>query len=228
MSSSAPLASELRLAFHGKTRYVRPMFPDAKWLDALKLPIKAKIAIALACGALFYLFKVKALILGPLDGYITPGLPIALVLFAVLVAVDGFEWLAKPLAQRRRTSLMAARRAVRAKEREDEQDAARLMILQRLNHLSREEIRYVTDSLEKNTPTFYTYVYAGPVGVLQAKGLIWSTGGTHNQDHYPFSFHDFVWQELLGRRDEFIAKESVFKEAEAEADRAARGRGRFG
>jgi hypothetical protein len=57
------------------------------------------------------------------------------------------------------------------------------------------------------------------------KGLVWTPGGTHHQDYYPFSFHDFVWAVLLERKDEFLAKEEKHKRAEA-AEREAQQRRR--
>jgi hypothetical protein len=52
------------------------------------------------------------------------------------------------------------------------------------------------------------------------KGLVWTPGGQHHQDHYPFSFYDFVWEKLLERKEEFIAKDEAYKRAE-EAEKLA-------
>jgi hypothetical protein len=54
--------------------------------------------------------------------------------------------------------------------------------------------------------------------------LVWTTGGTHHQDHYPFSFHDFVWKVLLERKDEFLAKEAQHRKAEEGRKKAERQR----
>src|SRR5262245_6892686 len=69
--------------------YVPHMFPDAKWLDALKLPVRLKLAVAAACGALLYLFKAGAVTVGPLDTLVSALLLIAIVVFAILVIFDG-------------------------------------------------------------------------------------------------------------------------------------------
>lgn len=37
---------------------------------------------------------------------------------------------------------------------------------------------------------------------------------------YPFSFHDFVWEALLERKDEFVAKDVGHKRAEEERKKA--------
>jgi hypothetical protein len=68
----------------------------------------------------------------------------------------------------------------------------------------------------------HTYVYSPPVSVLQGKRLVWTPGGAHHQDYYPFSFHDFAWRTLLERKDEFIAKDEEHKRAEEEWKRAER------
>jgi hypothetical protein len=77
-------------------------------------------------------------------------------------------------------------------------------------------------TLRDGSPSFYTYVYSPPVSVLQGKGLVWTPGGTHHQDHYPFSFHDFAWHVLVKRNDEFIAKHAEFKRVEEERKKAER------
>lgn len=83
------------------------MFPDAKWLDALKLPIKIKVAVFLSCGILFGLFKKNLLSFGALDPYIITSLIISAVVFGVLAAVDVAAWCIKPLTEKRRQSQLA-------------------------------------------------------------------------------------------------------------------------
>jgi hypothetical protein len=118
-----------------------------------------------------------------------------------------------PVRDKQRQSALASRRALRHKEKEEQLTAQRNQIVARLDHLSEEEIRYIADSLRKGSPTFYSYVHSPPVSILRGKGLVWTPGGTHHQDHYPFSFHDFVWEQLLERKDEFLAKDEERKRA---------------
>jgi hypothetical protein len=68
-------------------------------------------------------------------------------------------------------------------------------------------------------------VHHGPVALLCGKKLAWTPGGQHHQDHYPFTFHDFVWKAMLARKDEFIAKDVEFKR-QAAAENAAQTRRR--
>ena len=81
-------------------------------------------------------------------------------------------------------------------------------------------MQILVKALEGGSPTFYDYVYSPPITMLQAKHVVWTPGGAHNQDHYPFCISDFVWEELQRRRDEFLEKEKAFK-AEEEANRRA-------
>jgi hypothetical protein len=78
----------------------------------------------------------------------------------------------------------------------------------------------VAECLRKGTPTFYTYVYSPASAMLVSKGLAWTPSTRHNQDNYPFSFNDFVWNELCRRKDELIERDNNFKR-EAKVAQAA-------
>ena len=193
------------------------MLPDVKWLEALKLPLRAMLGIALSSGALLLLDQLGMLDLGVFGPIVRPIVIAVCVVFSVLSLVGIVDLLLVPLRDERRQSRLSARRAVRRKEKEEQRAEAETRALAGLDHLSEEEIRYVANCLRKGTPSFYTYVHSPPVSTLQGKGLVWTPGGTHNQDHYPFSFHVFVWEALLARKDEFIAKDDEHKRAEEAA-----------
>jgi hypothetical protein len=201
------------------------MIPDPKWLDALKLPLKVTVAVALAASMLFALDWKSVLDLGPLGAFARPVLIIIAVVFWILTIVGLIDYFLAPFREKRRQDTLSARRAVRRKEQEEQRHAQRAVVLARLDHLSAEEIRYVADSLREGSPTFYTYVHSPPVTMLQGKGLVWTPGGTHHREYYPFSFHDFVWSVLLDRKEEFLAKEEKQKRAEAAKKEAERRRG---
>jgi hypothetical protein len=207
--------------------YPFEMILDPKWLDALKLPLKATIGIALSSGLLLYLDLRHLLDLGPLGAFTRPILIILSVVFTVLSVVGILDQLLLPLREKRQQSVLAARRAIRRKEEEEQIAAEREQVIARLDHLSKEEIRYVAGCLRNGSPSFYTYVFSPPVSMLQGKQLVWTPGGQHHQDHYPFSFHDSVWKELLARKEEFIAKDDEHKRAEETAKQAERQRRRY-
>ncbi len=203
------------------------MLPDPKWLDILKLPLPATIAVALSSTALFVLDIMGLFNLGPLNDYTRPVLIFAMVMAWVLTLVRLFDLLVlAPLSEKRREEILSTRRAVRRDEKREELAEQRQVVLARLDHLSAQEIHYVAKCLRDESPTFYTYVHSPPVTMLQGKQLVWTPGGTHHQDHYPFSFYDYVWETLLERQDEFQNKDDEHKraeEAKKEAQRRKRG-----
>lgn len=199
------------------------MFPDAKWLDALKLPIKLKLAIIAACGTVYYLLQVDAITLGPLDAIVSTLLLVAVVVFGIVVLFDAGAWVFQPLAEKRRLTLLAKRRKALREEKEIARDEQRTAILKQLDQLSRWEVKLITEVLEGGSPTFYHYVHSPAVTMLQAKHLVWTPGGPHHQDHYPFNVADFVWDELQARKDEFLEKEEAFKAEEQANKRAGKG-----
>jgi hypothetical protein len=200
---------------------------DAKWLEFFKLPLKAAIAVAMATGALLALVITHILDLGAFGAVALPILIIAAVSSVAMAIVGGANALLAPFREKRKVSALELRRAVRRREDDERREHARVSVLGRLNHLSKEEIAVVAKALRDGSPTFYTYVFSPPAAILQGKGLVWSTGSTHHQDHYPFSFHDFVWEALLERKDEFIEKDAQHKRAEEERKNAERRNRRY-
>lgn len=106
---------------------------------------------------------------------------------------------------------------MKSKEKEEKTIEAERKAIARLDHLSRDEIYYVSEALVKGSQTIYTYYHAPAMGSLQGKGLIWLSRQQHNKDYFPFTFHDFVWAELLRRKDEFLEKEKEHIRAEKDA-----------
>ncbi|KVC52569.1 hypothetical protein WS58_03380 [Burkholderia pseudomultivorans] len=146
------------------------------------------------------------------------------VVFTAMAIVGSVHTLFAPFREKHKQSALEQRRAIRRKEQDERREEAQEAAIGRLDYLSREEIAVVVKALSNGSPTFYTYVFSPPVSMLQGKGLVWTTGGTHHQDHYPFSFHDFVWKVLLERKDEFMAKEAQHRKAEEERKKAERQR----
>jgi hypothetical protein len=124
--------------------------------------------------------------------------------------------------------MLTKRRAIRRKEEEEKLAQRRATIIASLDHLSAEELEYVAKCLREGTPTFYAYFFSSPLGALQNKELIWAARGSYDRDYFPHSFHDFVWEALLARKEEFIAKDDenkrLKKETEAREARERLGR----
>jgi len=184
------------------------MYPDAKWLEALKLPLKATISIAITSSALL-IFDFNGLLdLGPVSTFSRPLLIGAAVLASTLSVVGVVEHLLSPLRHKRKMSMLRLRRAVRREEAEEHRGVREAQTLGQLDHLSKEEVAYVAKCIRDGSPSFYTYVFSPPVATMQGKRLVWTPGGQHHQDRYPFSFYNFVWEAILAREDEFLEKDA--------------------
>jgi hypothetical protein len=104
-------------------------------------------------------------------------------------------------------TLLSARRELRRADQERTRSETEARVLKRLDYLSKEEIRIAANCLRKNEQSFTAWAYNSHVANLIAKDLVRAPGGTYHRDNYPNFFADFVWQALLARRDEFVAKD---------------------
>ncbi|KFX26657.1 hypothetical protein [Ralstonia solanacearum] len=189
-------------------------------LEFLKLPLRTAVAVAIASGALLALVFTHILDLGPIGPFALPVLIIAAVVSAAIAIVGIAQAVLDPFREKRKQSTLKQRRAILRQEQDERRQQAQESAIAQLDHLSKEEIAVVAKALRDGSPSFYTYVFSPPVSMLQGKRLVWTPGGQHHQDYYPFSFHDFVWKVLLERKDEFLAKEAEHKKAEEERKRA--------
>jgi hypothetical protein len=120
---------------------------------------------------------------------------------------------------------LSERHNLRRADREREAAEHQAAVLRRLDYLSKDELSIIASCLRKNERTFLTYANSPPVGNMMASGFVGTPGGAYHRDHYPYYFGDFVWEELLRRRDEFIAKDDENKrQAAREEEAALRGR----
>ena len=187
------------------------IIPDAKWLDAFKLPLRAMVGVALACCALLWLDIAKHIDLS-IFGDLTKPLIVVITVVAGALSVSGIcALIYDTVRAKNKRGALAARKNDREKEAEEQSNAAKVVALDSLNYLNFEELRYLADCLRKGNQSFTTWVHSSFASTLVAKGLIYTPGGTHHQDHYPFSITDFAWKELLRRKDEFTARDDANK-----------------
>jgi hypothetical protein len=191
-------------------------------INALKLP--ARIIAGLFLASLLVLISdyFAVINLAELDPLARPLTILAAVVFGALsfaelsgVGYDAFM-------QRRKRTLLAARREIRRAERARDLAEYQAQVLKRLDYLSVREIAYVADCLRKNEQSFLAYANSGALSNMMARGLVGSPGGEHHRDYYPYYFADFVWQALLARKDEFIEKDNEHKRREEAAKRERR------
>ncbi len=156
-------------------------------------------------------------------GQLAKPIVIALAVLSGSLSITGVGAFVKDqLTNRRKMSLLAARRQLKLQETESRRAKAEAAALDRIDHLSSQEIRYLANCLRKDSQSFYTYVHSSSVTTLMGKGLVYTPGGTHNQDHYPFTISDFAWKALLARKDEILARDNKNRKKEQEEKRRGR------
>jgi hypothetical protein len=193
---------------------------DVKWLDALSLPARIMgglfvfSALALGCNKwwmpLPFVEDWKALFV--------LGLLLTGCLFGASMIASAAEAFRKRQARHMATN---RREAIRA-EREKAEADGKAEILRRLDHLGRNELRYLAQALRDNSQSFTGWVHSADLSNLLHKELLTTPGGTHHQDHYPFWIPDLIWQALLARRYDFIAKDDEASAKEEAAKRKGR------
>jgi hypothetical protein len=118
------------------------------------------------------------------------------------------------LESKHKHDLIQSRRALRKEEAIAEIEIQKQEILGRISHLSNRELSYLADCLREKSQSFTTYVNCSYVAMLQSKGLVYSPGGIHHQDYYPFVIEDFVWKYLLDHQEQIVAKDDESKKQE--------------
>lgn len=198
------------------------MLPDSSWINALKLPTQVIIGLFLAFLVLLGLDWAAVLPLATF-GELTKPIVIVLLVVSGALSITGIgAYIKDQWARRNSHTLVAMRRQLRAQEKESEKAKAQCVALERIEHLSSKELRYLANCLKEGSQSFYTYVHSPAVTTLMGKGLVYTPGGTHHQDHYPFTIYDFAWKALIERRDEILAKDAANKKKEDEEKRRNR------
>jgi hypothetical protein len=194
-------------------------------LNALKLPTYIIAGLFLA-ALLLLVFDYFALVnLMEIHPLARPGVIIATIVFGSLSFAAFVGAVYDSWKRRHKITLLARRRELHRAEAKRDLAELQAQVLKRLDYLSKEEVRHVADCLRKNQQSFLASGFSGHVHNLQAKGFVDSPGGTYHRDRVPYSFGDFVWEALLLRKEEFIAKDDAHKQQE-EAERMEESRQR--
>jgi hypothetical protein len=130
------------------------------------------------------------------------------------------------LSASKKQAKLQQRRDMRRSEQKQDVERRKEAVIARIDHLSSQELRYLARCLSNNSTTFNTYVHSPAATTLASKGLTYTPGGAHHQDHYPFIVNDFVWAYLLEHREQIIEKDRANREVEEEAERNRNRRGR--
>lgn len=127
-----------------------------------------------------------------------------------------------PYSERRKRELLAERRAARRQQVEQQEQKKRAeydgTVIKRLETLSFEELEFVLECLRRDSPTGFE-PHTPAMAMLFGKRLIWAPDGSHSENHFPFSFHDFVWSEIVSKRSYF---EDRYERLAAVAERSHR------
>jgi hypothetical protein len=194
------------------------------WLAALKLPGKVVFGMFLFCAALLLLNFFGVVPLSALGPFGWTLVLVALLLFGCLsigaASSEGYEVWKRHRAEKK----VRARQQAKREEHEEARDKCRAEVLKRLDYLSRKEHRVLADQLRKNERSFEGWAYSSAVSNLMAAGLVGSPGGRAHQDYYPYYVVDFVWDALLERREQFLAKDDDNRRREADEKRARESR----
>lgn len=196
--------------------------PDSNWISVLKLPTQVMIGLCMASVVLLGLDWTGILALADF-GQLTRPLVIVLAVGSGSISITSIgSFIKDQLMGHRKQSLFTARRELKLQEDKIKIEKAQNAALERIDHLSMQELRYLADCLKEGTQSFYTYAHSPYAKTLIAKELVYTPGGTHNQDYYPFTIFDFVWKALLARKDEILARDTENREKEEEKKRHGR------
>jgi len=199
---------------------------DANWINAFKLPTKVLTGLFIASVILLIFDKAKILELSIFGAIAKPATILLCVVSGALSLTSIISFFIEQFGASRKRTLLQQRRDLRKAEEEAEINAQKQRVLERIPHLSKDELRYLADCLRENSQSFTTYVHSPPASTLMTKGLIYTPGGTHHQDYYPFVVNDFVWEHLLENREQIIAKDEENNRVEEEKKRNS-GRRRY-
>ena len=197
---------------------------DANWLNALKLPTKVLTGVFIASIILLSLDKAEILKLSIFGTIAKPATILLCVVSGALSFTAIIAFFIDLIGVGKKRTLLQQRRDLRKAEQEAERNERKQRVLERIPYLSKDELRNLADCLRKNSQTFTTYVHSPAASTLGSKGLIYTPGGTHHQDYYPFVVNDFVWEHLLENREQIIAQDEKNQRAEEEKKQSARNR----
>lgn len=197
---------------------------DANWINALKLPTKVLSGLFIAGVIILFLDKTEIVALSAFGTFAKPATILLCVVSGAITFTSIIAFLIEIVTATRKKTLLQQRRDMRKVEEDEQIEKQKQKVLDRIGHLSKDELNYLADCLREKSQSFTTYVHSPSASTLCSKGLIYTPGGTHHQDYYPFVVNDFVWQYLLEHKDEIIARDEENKRIEEEKKRNARNR----
>lgn len=197
---------------------------DANWLNALKLPVKVISGLSIASITLLLLDGTAMLNLSRFGDLARPVVVLICVVSSALSFTAAAAFVIDLISAARRKTLLEHRRTLRKAEQDEELETKKQKIVERIEHLSKDELRLLAGCLRESSQSFTTWVHSPYAATLISKGLIYTPGGTYNEDYYPFVVNDFIWQHLLQNKDRIIARDDENMRIQDEKKRNARRR----
>lgn len=195
------------------------LLPDSGWLHAFNLPTKVIGGFFLTTIVILGLDLYSLLNLAAFGILAHPIVVVLSILLGCLLLASLVNLVAQPTIEKRKASLISYRRVIRKEEERLETAKRQAKAILTLDHLSGWELQIVAEALRDESPSLYDDVHSSPISQLVSKGLVYSPGGNHHQDHYPFTFEDFVWTILIEQKDNFIHKAEEAKKREDDKNR---------
>jgi hypothetical protein len=198
---------------------------DANWINALKLPTKVLSGLFFASIILLVLDITLVLELSVFSAIAKPVTILVCVVTGALSLTAIVSFFIEGFTSSRKRTLLERRRELKKSEKENLASLQKQKVLERLPHLTNDELSYLANCLRENSQSFTAYVHSPSTTTLMSKGFIYTPGGQHNRDHYPFVVNDFVWHHLLEGKDQIIEEDTENKrKAEEEKQNARRRR----
>jgi hypothetical protein len=181
---------------------------QAGWVKALELPAKIIGGVFSACVLIYFLDGSGQLVLADIGEWMRPVVIIA-------GAVSGCLFFASIIG-----SIGAALGKMwQGYKQKKAHDKRQQTAISHLDKLSKNEVYIVCNALKEGSPSFTSWAFSSAAAQLIEKGLLIQHTGQFIRDYWPYTFHDFAWQEIEKRRDFFLEKE---KELEAVRKRGLR------
>ncbi|MEY8096316.1 hypothetical protein AB9F29_02715 [Falsihalocynthiibacter sp. S25ZX9] len=178
---------------------------DSGWIKALELPAKVTGGVFVACIVIWTCDRVEVLNLDGIGTWLRTTVVLLGILSGCLFVFSVFTdfWNAARGWQKQRVENTTQNNAIIAAQKKS---------LIHLDQLSEQENSLVAAALKEDSPSFTYWANASGAGQLIAKGLLYSPAGSYHMDHFPFTFHDFAWEEIKVRRDAVLARETECEE----------------
>ena len=185
------------------------------WVKALELPAKITGGVFIGCLLVYVLDRSGELVLADIGTWVRP----VIVLVGIL---SGCLFFASILSDGWQASVRFWRSHSESRDKEKAETEARERALKHLDQLSEQELYMVCEAIRENSPSFTSWAYISAGAQLVDKGLLIQHQGRFHTDHWPYTFHDFVWEEIEKRQDEFLRAEKAKKAEKEKAKRRGR------